>query len=111
MNTKRSACEQLAGKIIRKTINEFEESLEEFFTLEEVMKLRRATTAEHERKAFFWFFDKYIVCISGKRLWGAKKVVELLSKAKDNDGGRNNAIVAKSDDAFVLLIIENCEQK
>ena len=84
--------------------------LEEFFTLEEVMKLRRATT-ERKRKAFFWFFDKYIVCVSGKRLWGAKKVVELVSKAKDNDGGRNNVVVTKSDEAFALLIFGNYEQK
>jgi hypothetical protein len=110
LNTKRSACEQSAGKIVRKTIDEFEESLEEFFTMDEVMKLRRATT-DRERKAFFWFFDKYIECVSGKRLWGAKKVVELVSKATDNDAGQNNAIVTKSDEAFALLIFENYEQK
>ena len=97
MNAKRSACEQSAGKIVRKSIDEFEESLEEFFTMDEVMKLRRATT-ERERKAFL-------------RLWGAKKAVELVSKAKDNDGGQNNAIVTKRDEAFALLIFENYEQK
>ena len=67
LNTKRSACEQSAGKIVRKTIDDFEELGEESFTMDEVLKLRRATT-ERERKAFFWFFEKYIECVSGKRL-------------------------------------------
>ena len=79
---------------------EFEKLGEEFFTMDEVSTLRRANT-DREQKAFFWFFGKYVECVSGKRLWGGKKVLELVSKVKDNDGGRNNAnaIVTKSDEA------------
>ena len=35
----------------------------------------------------------------------------MVLKAKDNDGGQNNAIVTKSNEAFALLIFENYEQK
>ena len=38
-------------------------------------------------------------------------MAELVSKAKDNDGGRNNAVVTKSNEAFAFLIFENYEQK
>ena len=110
LNTKRSACEQSAGKIVQKTMAEFEKSGEEFFTIDEVSTLRRANTGR-EQKAFFWFFGEYVECVSGKRLWGRKKVLELVSKVKDYDGGRNNAMVTKSDQAFALLIFENYKHK
>ena len=47
LNTKRSSCEQSGGKIVRNTIDEFELTGEDFFTMNEISKLRRATT---ERK-------------------------------------------------------------
>ncbi|KAI2492752.1 hypothetical protein MHU86_21795 [Fragilaria crotonensis] len=110
LNSKRSACEQSGGRIARKTIAEFETSGEAFFTMDEVSKLRRANT-DRERKAFFWFFGTFLECVSGKRHWGGKKYLELVSKAKDKDGGGRNNVVTKSDEAFALLIFENYVDK
>jgi hypothetical protein len=63
LNTKRSSCEQAGGKIVRESIVIFkDQGEEEFFTIDELCKLRRATT-ERERKAFFWFFGTYLECV------------------------------------------------
>ena len=40
LNSKRSSCEQAGGKIVRKTIAKFEESGEDFFTIDELTKLQ-----------------------------------------------------------------------
>ena len=63
LNTKRSSCKQAGGKIVRESIATFrEQGEEEFFTIDELCKLRRATT-ERERKAFFWFFGSFLECV------------------------------------------------
>ena len=55
LNTKRSSCEQSGGKIVRSTIAKLELPGEAVFTMNELTKLRRATT-ERELQAFYWFF-------------------------------------------------------
>ena len=85
LNSKRSACKQSGGKIARKTIAEFEKAGEDFFTMDEISKLRRAST-DREGKAFFWFFRTFLECVSGKSRWGGKKSLKLVSKAKDQGG-------------------------
>jgi hypothetical protein len=110
LNSKRSSCEQAGGKIVRKTIAKFEESGEDFFTIDELTKLRRANT-DRERKAFFWFFGTFLECVCGRRNWGKLvKCSDLVSQAKDKDGGPNR-VVTKSDEAFALLIFENYVDK
>ena len=110
LNSKRSSCEQAGGKIVRKTIAKFEESGEDFFTIDELTKLRRANT-DRERKAFFWFFGTFLECVCGRRNWGKLvKCTALVSQAKDKDGGPNR-VVTKSDEAFALLIFENYVNK
>jgi hypothetical protein len=42
-----------------------------------------------------------------KSRWGGKKSLELVSKAKDQDGSGQNHVVTRSDKAFALLIFEN----
>ncbi len=42
----------------------------------------------------------------GRRHWGKQKLTDLVSQAKDKDGGRNR-VVTKSDEAFALLLFEN----
>jgi hypothetical protein len=106
LNSK-SACEQSGGKIARKTIiTKFEKAGDGFLTMDEVSKLGRAST-DRKRKAFFWFFGKFLECVSGKSRWGGKKSLELVSKAKDQDGSGQNHVVTRSDKAFALLIFEN----
>jgi hypothetical protein len=57
LNQKRSTCELSGKKIVIKAINTvFKTRDEEFFTFDELCKLRQATT-DRERRAFFWFFD------------------------------------------------------
>jgi hypothetical protein len=104
LNTKRSSCEQSGGKIFRESMKKFEESGEDFFTIEELTKLRRATT-DRERRAFFWFFGTFLECVCGRRSWGKQKNHELISQATEK-GGRGK-VVTKSDEAFALLLFEN----
>ena len=104
LNTKRSSCEQAGKKIARKALAEFRERGEQFYTIEEFCKLRRATT-ERERRAFFWFFDTFLECVCGARYWRKAKVLMLVSGAVDEDGRRK--LVTKSDEAFGLLLIDN----
>ena len=106
LNSKRGACEQWGGKIARKTIAEFEKAGDDFFTMDEVLKLRRAST-DHKWKAFLWFFGTVLECVSGKSRWGGKKSLDLVSKAKDKDGSGRNHVVTKSDEACPWLIFEN----
>ena len=108
LNTKRSSCEQSGGKIFRETMKTFEESGEEFFTIEELTKLRRATT-DRERRAFFWFFGTFLECVCGRRSWGKQKNHDLISQATEK-GGRSK-VVTKSDEAFALLLFENYIEK
>lgn len=110
MNQKRSTCEQAAGKIVVQAINsilEFKSGDEEFWSLEELCKLRRAKT-NREMQAFKWFFGDYIESISGAHTWRSKQTKELISKAKNVDG---SVIVSKSDEAFGLLLLENYFEK
>jgi hypothetical protein len=109
LNTKRSFCEQAGGKIVRESIAIFkDQGEEEFFTIDELCKLRRATT-ERERKALFWFFGTYLECVCGRRSWGKQKQYESISKATE-EGGRGK-LVTKSDEAFALLLFDNYIEK
>jgi hypothetical protein len=103
LNTKRSSCEQAAGKIVRETIAQMENP-NEFYTMNEICKLRRATT-ERERNAFFWFFGTFMDSVSGRRKWGKQKYQQLVSTACEQGG--QNKLVTKSDEAFGLLLFEN----
>jgi hypothetical protein len=83
MNTKKSSCEQAGGKIVRESIAIFkDQGEEEFFTINQLCKLRRATT-ERERKAFFWFFATYLECVCGRKSRGKQKQYALVSKATE----------------------------
>ena len=104
LNTKRSSCEQAGKKIARKALAEFRERGEQFYTIDEFCKLRRATT-ERERRAFFWFFDTFLECVCGAKYWRKAKVLMSVSDAVDEDGRRK--LVTKSDEAFGLLLIDN----
>ena len=103
LNTKRSSCEQAAGRIVRDSIAQLENP-DDFFTFEELCKLRRATT-ERERNAFFWFFGKFMDSVCGRRTWGKQKYKQLVSTACETGG--QSKLVTKSDEAFGLLLFEN----
>ncbi|MGL6009651.1 MAG: hypothetical protein ACRC1D_09370 [Culicoidibacterales bacterium] len=104
LNTKRSSCEQSGGKIVREALSKFEESGEDFFSIEELTKLRRAST-DRERNAFFWFYGTFLESVCGRRNWGKMKANDLISNATEK-GGRDK-VVTKSDEAFALLMFEN----
>jgi hypothetical protein len=72
LNTKRSSCEKLSGKIVQSTIAKFELTGEDFFTMDELIKLRRATR-ERNLQAFYWFFGTFLECVCGRRYWGKQK--------------------------------------
>jgi hypothetical protein len=104
LDTKRSSCEQSGGKIVRSTIAKFELAKEDVFTMDELIKLRRAKT-ERELQAFYWFFGTFLECVCRRRYWGKQKVNELISEARE-PGGRGK-VVTKSDEEFALLLFEN----
>jgi hypothetical protein len=110
LNSKRSACKQLGGKIARKTITKFEKAGEDFITMDKGSKLRKAST-DCKRKAFIWSFGTFLECVSGNSRWGGKKSLKLVSKANDQDGSCQNHVVTKSDKTFALLIFENYIEK
>ncbi len=59
------------------------------------------------RKALFWFYGTFLECMSGSSNWGKLvKCTDLVSQAKDKDGGPNR-VATESDEAFALLMIEN----
>ncbi len=94
LNTKRSSWEQAGGKIVSESIAIFkDQGEEEFFTIDELCKLRRAMT-ERERKAFFWFFGPYLERVCGKRSWGKQKQYELDLKAMEA-GGQGKLVTKK----------------
>jgi hypothetical protein len=104
LNTKRSSCEKAGKKTVRRAPTEFRERGEQFYTIDEFCKLRRAAT-EREQRAFFWFFDTFLECVCGARYWRKAKVLMLVSDAVDEDGRRK--LVTKSNEAFGLLLINN----
>jgi hypothetical protein len=67
LNSKRSSCHQAGGRIVWKTIAKFEESGEDFFTIDELTKLRRANR-DCKQKAVFWFFGTFLECVWKKKL-------------------------------------------
>ena len=109
LNTKRSACEQAGGKIVMETLATLQTADTDFFTIDELCKLRRSTT-ERERQAYYWFFGTFIECVCGKKAWGKAKFIHLISRAKVNNA-TTERIVTVSDEAFALLLIENYIEK
>jgi hypothetical protein len=113
LNTKRSACEQAGSKIVVDTVTRLaslvENGEEELFTMEELCKLRRATTPR-EIDAFHWFFCEFLECVCGRKLWGAAKFITEVSKATLNNASPAK-IVTRSDEAFGLLLFENYRDK
>jgi hypothetical protein len=101
-----SSCKQAGGKIVRESIATFQEQgKEEFFTIDELCKLRRATT-KRERKAFFWFFGSFLECVCRRKGWGKQKQLALVSEATDKE--THVKLVTNSDKAFALLLFDNC---
>jgi hypothetical protein len=105
LNTKRSACEQAGGKIVIEAMATMNPD-EEFFTIEELCKLRKSTT-EREMKAFYWFFASFLECVCGKKAWGKAKFTSLVSLASESNNTRPAKLVTASDEAFALLLFEN----
>ena len=96
LNTKRSACEQAGGKIVKEALQSMgpDRSL---FTVEELCKLRRSTT-EREIHAFYWFFSTFLECVCGKKAWGSAKYNNLVSKAS-----LSGATAGKKENTAILL--------
>jgi hypothetical protein len=110
LHAKRSNCDQAGGHIVRKKIAEMKDNGEEFFTIEELCKLRRYSN-KREKKAFFWFVASLLMeCICGVILWGRQmKHKYIVSKAIDPS--TQCKVMTTSDEAFGLLIFENYIEK
>ncbi len=61
----------------------------EFYTIEELCKLRRLPT-RREKEAFYWFFGAFLECVSGKKAWGRAKYTSFVSKAASIDKTKGN---------------------
>ena len=82
--------------------------MDEFFTMEELCKLRQPKTIR-EKEAFCWFFGEFLECVCGARVWGVLKFTELVSEACQK--GTNMKAVTVCDEAFALLLLENYRTK
>ena len=108
LNTKRSSCEQAGGKIVMESLESLKPG-DEFFTIEELCKLRQSST-EKEKQAFYWFYGTFLECVCGKKAWGKMKYHAMISSAKLNMS-TTERIVTVSDEAFALLLFENYIEK
>jgi hypothetical protein len=97
LNAKRSSCEQSGAKLVWEQVKKMG-GAENFYTIEELSNLRRATT-ERDCEATFWFFGTYLQCVSGKRARGKQRYQELVSKATEIGGQAK--VVTTSDEASI----------
>jgi hypothetical protein len=51
---------------------------------------------EGNKDDWFWFADKVVECVAGKRVWGKQKTMNTLTET-----------VTASDEAFALLVLVN----
>jgi hypothetical protein len=51
---------------------------------------------EGNKDDWFWFADKVVECVAGKRVWGKQKTMNTLMET-----------VTASDEAFALLVLVN----
>ena len=79
------------------------------YPLEALEKLRQATTVE-EKEAFLWFIGDFLASVVGTKVWGRKKYYNRVSEAVI-DKGSQDLVVTVSDEAFAILIYENCIDK
>ena len=107
LNTKWSSCEQVGGMIVLEALTSMK--TDEFYTIEELYKLRRLTT-RREKEAFYWFFGSFLEHVSGMKAWGRAKYTSLVSKAATADKTQGK-IVTVSDEAFALLLFDNYKDK
>jgi hypothetical protein len=73
LNQKRSNCEQAGGNLVRKKMEEMKKKGEEFYTTEELCKLRRYGN-EWEQMVLgvlYWFFSFFLECVCGANPWRA----------------------------------------
>ena len=109
LNSKRSTCEQAGKAIMMKELKRCKEDGIDRFTIEELAKLRRAST-EREKQAFLWFFGTFLECVSGQKHWGAQKWKQLVSEAS-SWATKHGKLVTVSDEAFALLLYDNYAEK
>ena len=51
-----------------KELKRFKEEGISMFSIDELQKMRRATT-EREKKAFLWFYGTFLECVCGLKQW------------------------------------------
>lgn len=105
LNSKRSTCEQAGKAIMMRELRKFKADGIAMYTIEELQKLRRATT-EREIEAFIWFFAKFVECVCGLKQWGVQKTRQLVSQASSS-ASKHGKVVTVSDEAFALLLFDN----
>jgi hypothetical protein len=105
LNSKRSTCEQAGKAIMMKELKRCKEDGIDRFTIEELGKLRRAST-EREKQAFLWFFGTFLEFVSGQKHWGAQKWKQLVLEASSS-ATKHGKLVTISDEAFALLLYDS----
>jgi hypothetical protein len=109
LNSKRSTCEQAGKNIMMKELKRFKEEGTDMFSIDELQKMRRATT-EREKKAFLWFYGTFLECVCGLKQWGMHKSTQLVSQASSS-ATKHGKLVTVSDEAFALLLFDNYNEK
>lgn len=79
-------------------------------TVEDITKLRECKTLL-ELNAFAWFWDSLLECVVGSERWGNNKHSVIISGMLPDANDGNDPCVTESDEAFTLLLFENCRDK
>jgi len=80
----------------------------EMWTVEEINMRRQSEPGSREFDAFVWLTEKAFPCVAGKKEWGrhCHKVC-----IRDIDATTERPWVSTSDEALVLLLLENNMEK
>ena len=79
------------------------------FSVGDLLKLRKSET-DTELEAFQWLWESFLECVSRKSYWATHKHKTIISE-KTIIGDTQDALVLKSDEAYCLLMFENCRDK
>ncbi len=111
INTKRSTCEQVGAKIVKKLLiikHHKPDKPDPPYDIKSLEKLRQCyKDTEQDLEAYVWFFGTFMERVAGKRGFGKKKYREAVSKAQVKGIGEMTMLVTMCDEAFALLLYEN----
>jgi len=66
---------------------------------------------DHWKQTLLWYFDRWLPVVAGKEFWGEDRRHYKKFDETMNINGTQKAPVTVADEAFGLLVLENCREK